>query len=238
MNRGFQLGSALAKRRRALRLGLLLVRSEGFCAPDRIRVRNRRADLSLPREHSVDVAFMEILLADVYGLERVQRLDTILDVGAHVGLFTLAASIVHPAARIHSYEPNIDLAQHLVRNTAGTGAVVYYEAVGASDGRCDLETVGESVNTRVQRSATGKVLVTAFRTAVQRLGGRVDFVKIDCEGSEWELLDDDDAWASVGHVSLEFHGDGARAVRRLEELGFAVAQAETGTYGIVIADRA
>src|SRR5205807_10554721 len=109
---------ALAKRRRALKLGIVLARSSTFTAPSKIRLDGRWHSLSLPREHGVDVAFMEILLADTYGLERVRHADTILDVGAHAGLFALAAHRAHPKARIHAYEPNAALAGFLAENAA------------------------------------------------------------------------------------------------------------------------
>jgi len=228
---------ALAKRRRALKLGIVLTRSSTFSAPSRIRLDGAWHTLDLPDEHGVDVAFMEILLADTYGLERVRNAGTILDVGAHAGLFVLAAHRTHPRARIHAYEPNPALAGHLARNAAPTGAEVHLEAIGVEDGHGTLEHAEESVNTRVIEAAGGDVKVTSFRTAVDRLGGRVDFLKLDCEGAEWPLFDDAEPWAGVQNVGLEYHGDGERAVAALERLGFTVSAAGRGPYGIVLAER-
>jgi len=50
----------------------------------------------------------EILVQDVYGIRNLGFTpDVIYDIGAHVGLFTMAASVLFPEARIIAVEPHL-----------------------------------------------------------------------------------------------------------------------------------
>jgi hypothetical protein len=40
---------------------------------------------------------------------------------------------------------------------------------------------------------------------VERLGGSVDLLKLDCEGAEWEIFDDLEPFKAVGMVRMEYH---------------------------------
>src|SRR5437867_4670203 len=64
--------------------------------------------------------------------ERCGPVATILDVGANVGQFALAATAHFPDAVIHSFEPVPDVADTLRRNTEGARAItVHRVALGA-----------------------------------------------------------------------------------------------------------
>jgi len=82
----------VSKRVRAHRLGVHLGLSRSFRLPESMIVNGERREIHLPDEAGVRVAFMELLLADCYGLERVTGpVRTVLDIGANVGLFCVAA---------------------------------------------------------------------------------------------------------------------------------------------------
>ena len=223
---------------RGLKLGLLPGRSEVFVAPESIRVRGQRRHLRLPREKAADIVFSQILLDDVYGLEQLPGLGRVLDVGANVGLFTVAVKIRHPRALTHAYEPNRRLAPYLDGNTSWTGAVVYYEAISATAGSATLKYRDETVRTTVKRDDQGPVRVTSLRQALDRLGGHADLLKLDCEGCEWELLDDHEPWQRIQHVAMEYHRDRQAAIEKLQALGYRIDHAEaTPRMGVIRASR-
>lgn len=67
--------------------------------------------------------------------ERCGSIATILDVGANVGQFALAATTRFPDAVIHSFEPVPDVAETLRRNVEGARAItVHSAALGAYTG--------------------------------------------------------------------------------------------------------
>ena len=58
-------------------------------------------------------AFIDLLIDDCYGIQKLKTkgevIESILDIGANVGLFGLSARIAYPKSRIHCYEPNSNL---------------------------------------------------------------------------------------------------------------------------------
>jgi hypothetical protein len=101
--------------RRARKLGVNFFRTKTFDAPRSISIGNQRFSLSLPEERGVPELFRDIILDDEYWLHSLPatQIHTILDVGANIGLFSVAAKIHFPRACIHAYEPNLDVKKHL-----------------------------------------------------------------------------------------------------------------------------
>ena len=233
----------VGKRVRAHRLGIPLGRSRHFRLPASIVIDGERKTLKLPDEPGVKVAFMELLLADNYGLAKAPReIKTVLDIGAHVGIFCIAARAAFPHAIIHSYEPNPNLEQYLNVQAHVTNSRYFLEAVDLHDGKVALDIHEDSVRTRSRRDETGAINAVAFRKVIERLGGRVDLVKLDCEGAEWRVLQDHEAWHRVEHVSMEYHlwpsHTHDEAARVLRDLGFTILhQSRALDIGLIRASR-
>ena len=194
------------RRRRAARLGFQFQRASGFRPPKQIEIQGRRMKLSFPDEVGVVNDFLSIFLDDDYRLDRVKwPVGTVLDIGANLGFFSIAARNAFPEATIHAYEPNHELEKYLGTHAKQARFDIHYEAVGMEDGHARLDIRGETNQTRSQADESGDIPQVAFRKAVERLGGRVDFAKIDCEGAEWEFLEDEDAWRNVHFLAMEYH---------------------------------
>jgi FkbM family methyltransferase len=222
--------NALRKRVRAARLGFLMGRSSGFEPPTTVRLRGTRSELLIPRDdHGVQFVFYDVLLTDCYRLDRNRgRYRTILDVGGNVGIFALAARMANPNAVIHSYEPNKGLERFLSQQCATAGSQYFLEAIGPAQTTARMEMTGDtSVAGATVVDKAGEVQVTPLAVAVSRLGGSVDFAKLDCEGSEWSLFSVPDQWADIRSVAVEYHTDsrhrGDDAVDALRELGYSVS---------------
>src|ERR1700736_5314114 len=111
---------SLGRRRLAARrLNVPFTRAANFAIPQTIRLNARDVPLHVPREHGVRIAFVELLLDDCYGLRlladgrRGSEIARVVDIGANVGLFGLAARVAFPRATIHCYEPNAALEPYL-----------------------------------------------------------------------------------------------------------------------------
>ena len=238
-----RLTNVVTNRLRALKMGVFLGRCEGFQMPTSLVLNGKRHLLSLPKEHGVRIAFMELLLTDVYQLEQVSRpVRTVLDIGANVGLFCLAARHVFPEATIHAYEPNPHLEAFLKVQAETASCRYFMEAVAAEDGKVNLTLEEDSVLTRSERSDAGDIPAVAFRKVIERIGGSVDLLKLDCEGAEWELFEDEDAWENIRNVSMEYHlwpnhtHEEARSV--VQKLGFKVqTQRPADGFGLLRATR-
>src|SRR3954467_5159687 len=98
----------MRKRERALRLGFFFLRHRDMRIPKTLRIGGEHRPIRVPEgDWAVPGIFVEVLLEDVYGLRgRGEPMRAILDVGANIGAFPLAARLRHRDATIHCYEPN------------------------------------------------------------------------------------------------------------------------------------
>jgi FkbM family methyltransferase len=232
------------RKQSARRLGFEFHRAADFKPPAAIRIGSRSPRLSLPDDVGTQTAFIDLLLDDCYRLRKLpDNLRTILDVGAHAGLFSLAARLNFPDAQIHAYEPNPQMQPFLSKQAEAGGFSFFGQAVGLVDGRMSLDSCADSVQTRTRRSEQGEIQCVSFASAVAKLGGAVDLVKLDCEGAEWEILKDETSWKNVRNLTMEFHLWAGYALEELKtrvvQLGFEVRHCElTGKdFGLLVAAR-
>src|SRR4051812_31383614 len=202
----------LHRKLKAHHLGVTFKRTTSFVAPTQIKINGTRQSISLPGDHGTAMAFRDLFLDDCYGLTTCTvPMATILDIGAHVGLFGLAVRDRFPQTTLHAYEPNPNLEKHLKVQANVAHFAYFMEAVGLEDGKVTLAINDNSVWTRSKVDPTGDIPQIAFRRALQRLGGSVDLVKsidlvkLDCEGAEWQILQDAHAWQAVRNLAMEYH---------------------------------
>lgn len=147
------------------------------------------------------MAIKEVLVDAEYAkvVDRLAELDApvVLDIGAHIGLFSISVLKKKPCARVLSVEADPQTYNVLIRNVAALQAQgADWEPINAAawgeDGtQLSFEGSGPSMSHRV--SDSGKVLVTAItlNSLVNRVLGRhgaIDMLKIDVEGSEESFL--------------------------------------------------
>lgn len=125
--------------------------------------------------------------------------DTVLDLGANHGVYTLlAAMLAGPTGRVHAFEPNPRLARlaDLSSRMNGYGGMVTVHRLCAGDANGSTWLVVEDAfsggGTQNRAGAEGETAI-ACRTAIlddlfDDPGFLVDVVKIDVEGSEGRAL--------------------------------------------------
>jgi len=185
---------------------------------------------------------------DVPGLDWT-ALRTIVDIGAHVGTFTVWAARRSPRARILAVEPNPETFPFLQRNIRDNGlqdrVVAINAAVGPESGAGTLELVEHSLGTRLARAESGTVKVNV-ETIPSLLGAAgidaVDLLKIDCEGMEYEVFGTlpPDQLSRFRVIACEFHPEPGHSVTELDDLlhagGFKV-QRPDAPLGVLWATR-
>ena len=167
--------------------------------------------------------FYENLIRRDYlqGLRPLGEGDVVVDIGANLGAFTvLAACLVGASGRVYAYEPDPRTCERLVANVRLNGlekvVVVENAAVGAAAGEAvfyryaknAFSSLIDGVAGRVrQHEESFPVRVVGIREVVERAGERIALMKVDCEGSEYDLADALDAEAArpIEQIAMEVH---------------------------------
>lgn len=164
--------------------------------------------LTAPPEIPFRGMFSEVIESGCYlpsAEFRIGAGDTVLDIGANVGLFSIWVSLNAPSARVFAFEAASDnflaLAEN-VRSNRLIGISPHHYAV--SDGSSDRVTLYRGVHGGIHSirpeyrnwpsSARGTRKTETVRTiTLARILRRfkiqsVDLLKLDCEGAEYEIL--------------------------------------------------
>ncbi len=226
--------SGLRKRLKCLSYGILYLRNNEFHIPNTFLINWRKRNLKFidSQEGGFVYEFNEICLNDCYCLARLKKgisnVTSIVDIGANQGLFAIAARTYFPHASISCYEPNKQLEAILTNNTEELNAIAYYEAVTKDNCKVKLEFRESSLHTTTQHSEEGIIKGTALREIINRAGGKIDILKMDCEGGEWEIFEDESSFRQIQGITMEYHlwakqGSSATGVAEtLKRLGFEI----------------
>jgi FkbM family methyltransferase len=178
--------------------------------------------------------FINIFGRDEYrmGAFRPGALDTVIDVGAHVGIFARRAA--RCARRVLSFEPAPETYEFLDRNVEGCPNVVLTRAAvtdhgGTARPHVFAEPTDNSLfpDGREDLRAVVEVDATTLLDVFERHGvERCDLLKLDVEGAEYAIVfgAPEDLWRRVDRVAMEYHlvpgapsswsGEGIAAVLR------------------------
>ena len=152
----------------------------------------------------------EELAGRFHGLVAGDETPLIIDAGANIGTSAVWFSATFHKAHIVAIEPDAANAALLRSNTQGLDVTVVEAALGASDGRVNLEDPGFGEwGYRTTEAATGAIpRVSMSRLCREEIAkGRTPFIaKIDIEGAESELFAEDTGWvASFPLIIIELH---------------------------------
>lgn len=184
----------------------------------RLRYRLNRGDLQ---------SFREVWLSQTYRFPAdLGRVETIVDLGANIGLTSVYLARRYQVRRLVSVEPvpsNADLArQNLALN--GIEGDVIEAAVGSGDGVAYFQDFADSNVGRLADRGR-KVPTLSMQTILARVGAdEIDILKVDIEGAEAELFFRNRSWLrQVRSLIVEFHPcyvDPTRLITLLENEGF------------------
>jgi len=191
--------------------------------------------LSLREVGSDILTFNEVIREQVYRsiLTKLRRCETVIDLGANIGLATLYFAGHYPRARVLAVEPNPPTYRILTANLKSLVEAGRCRTLKAAVWGSEKQLVAD------ERSKADGAHYSAFATReadgaqhgdetmqgfpITRIiadsgFARVDLLKVDIEGAEVELFKGDLDWLKqVGAIAIEFHHD-SRAVMRFDEV--------------------
>ncbi|HZC73360.1 MAG TPA: FkbM family methyltransferase [Jatrophihabitans sp.] len=193
--------------------------------PETLTFRTRTGvRIDTPNRPGARVPLYEIFAEDSYRLRwllgalRFRRIQ-VIDIGGHVGTFSVRLTQLHQGATVTAFEPSATTAEFLRRNVEQNGVAdrvtVLQCAIAGTTGFAifDDNGGGSGLNGLLATRSGGGIGVGAevetlsFDDAVAKVGVPVDVVKIDCEGGEYDLVLNSapSSWASVQRVVIEHH---------------------------------
>jgi FkbM family methyltransferase len=176
---------------------------------------------------TMDVALPEVISTSIYmygyfdeivsmmAIESIKNGDTVLDVGAHIGYFTLLFShLTGDRGKVYSFEPTPSTYELLLRNTRSIKNVsIINAAVGAEEGTQQITDFGLKYcawntlanNSRLPdmygglKKSQKEVKIITLDTFLGQQKIRPDVIKIDAENYEFHVV------SGMAQTLNEFH---------------------------------
>jgi FkbM family methyltransferase len=202
----------------------------------RLELRPGRGDLTAFRESWLQKDYSQLGRPLVKG-------NTIIDVGANIGCFTLfAAHQTGPTGRVIAVEPNGETFGQLKRNLALNGlqnVKTLALAIAGQPGIVQLHrhpnalfsSIYQSVDGRNNNGDVEEVQAITFDQLLKEQGiDRCHFLKLDCEGAEHGIVSgmSVETAARIDQIGMELHyvegRDPNDLIGRLQEFGFKMSR--------------
>jgi len=165
-------------------------------------------------------SFKEILFANDYGIQNIRNNSLIVDIGANIGIFSLLVAHKFKNVKVYAFEPDPKafsrLSKNILINQQQNSVRAFNLAIGAKKEFRDFyvnktTTVGNSFyieNIASNQSGLIKVEVITLKDVFKMNNiAKCDFLKIDCEGAEYEIIlsADSDVFSKIETIVLEYH---------------------------------
>lgn len=186
-----------------------------------IRYQLRKGPTFLVRPYTSDSSCLQSITRDheYFPYFRVMPGDTVVDIGANIGSFSVYVAHQEPAARVIAVEPvgaNVELLRKNVAENKLENVAVVHAAVADHAGELTLyhgkDTWHASgsvfaIDATDQAKKETVPCVTLADLLRSQGVGRIDFLKMDCEGAEYQILFSlpDDIWKHIRKIALEYH---------------------------------
>lgn len=190
--------------------------------PFQIRLPDYRAHFLVGGPHILS-GIREMYCRDVYcrkGILRVEPGDFVADLGANMGNFTIL-SLACGAARVVAVEPSAEMNERFWRNVCLNPG--FKERVTLMRAFVGHEGAKQAALRSDRRYADAPFV--SERDVLRRLGGHIDFLKCDIEGSEFGMMTPDGLFSCARKIAVEVHafaGPPSSFIRFLKDLGFRI----------------
>lgn len=152
--------------------------------------------------------FQEIFIEEVYK-QKLSSRPFIIDCGANIGLSVIYLKQLFPDAEIIAFEPdeeNFGLLQKNIESFNYQNVLALKEAVWTENTTLQFASEG-SMSSRIGSGSSGNTVQVKAIRLKDYLNRAVDFLKIDIEGAEFEVIKDvADELHFVNNLFLEYHG--------------------------------
>lgn len=179
--------------------------------------------------------------------------QVIIDIGANVGYFTIFAKSYFPSAKIYSFEPFEKSFAHLseqIKLNNYSDISASKKAIAKKSGSAELNVVGDCGENTLVATSNAKDTVKIETISLENVFNNFqieccDFMKIDCEGSEYEIFYNlpEHLFYKIKHIAMETHDLDQELLNRkalanfLKKQGFEIIVENLGACPYLFASR-
>lgn len=167
--------------------------------------------ISYRRPYEVLHTYKELFEDEIYNFKADTSKPFIIDCGANIGLSVLYFKKLYPESTVLAFEPdndNYNLLQKNIAQNALQNVECRAHAVWIHNDTITFASDGTQGSQIAQKDMAKNVIqVKAERLADLLKSKKVDFLKIDIEGAEVDVLKDCEPYlGNVQHLFVEYHG--------------------------------
>ena len=163
--------------------------------------------LEVPDAASFLAMYREIWEQEIYRFTARAAAPYIIDGGANIGVSVLYFKRTHPQSRIKAFEPDPQVFAALQNNVAAFGlenVELFPQALWSSTGQLHFQSEGADAG-KIAEQGRGAISIPSLRLR-DLLFETVDFLKLDIEGAETQVLADcADVLHHVERLFVEYH---------------------------------
>lgn len=163
---------------------------------------------SIPDAASFLASWEEIFCQEIYDFKSTSEQPRILDCGANVGLSSLYFHRRYPNSRITAFEPDPKIFAYLDQNLKSAGVTnldLCNKAVWTSSITLKFQSEGSDAGRIDSGIGTNSIEVETVRLR-DYLNERIDFLKLDIEGAEGEvIMDIAPFFHNIENIFVEYH---------------------------------
>ncbi len=171
--------------------------------------------LNSPKEVSLNFLFHEIWIDEFYAPRgyAIKADETIVDIGANIGVFAVWAATRAHNVKVKSYEPFPQNSEYFRSNVKESSlkniefhSVAVADEIGVRTLKVENSWILHSLTDR-NADGTGIEVECVSLDSILSEVKRCDFLKLDCEGGEYEILyaASDDTLNKVKRIVCEFN---------------------------------
>ena len=182
--------------------------------------------------------FGEIFILEEYFFQSESPAPCIIDCGANIGVATLYFKWRYPQARVYAFEPSASAFELLAKNVSQNGlenVKLWNAALSGQEGKVlfytdRLDAAGVTGSINPSSLAGQRTVVRAVRLSQFMESGEIDFVKMDIEGAEQQVVLEvsrSGRLCNVKQLAIEYHhrlageeSNISHLLAELESLGF------------------
>lgn len=161
------------------------------------------------RPYELLYSYKEIFTNEIYRFQSDKQSPFIIDCGSNIGLSVLYFKKLFPSSTIIAFEPdanNFSLLKQNVKDNKLDNVQLNEAAVWITDGEISFEANESEASHISYTNSPNKVKAVRLKQLLIA-NNEVDFLKIDIEGAETEVIEDcKEILYKASNIFLEYHG--------------------------------